>query len=69
VVYHNLEWRLGMVTGNRSRHNIMVPKYTCKLDLKAAITSDNRAGAEGNNDLLGMETVIFDADYANLKLL
>ena len=30
--FNNMEWRLSMVTGCRSRSKIMVPKYTIKLD-------------------------------------
>ena len=53
--YQDLEWRLSMVTATRARHNIMVPKYTLKFDLKAADESE--------------QNVIMDADYNNLKRL
>ena len=29
--FQELEWRLSMVLANRSRHNMMVPKYTLKF--------------------------------------
>ena len=44
-----------MVVASRARHNIMVPKYTCKMEL-----------VRGDED---HETVIFDSDYNNMKRL
>ena len=53
--YQDLDWRLSMVVATRARHNIMVPKYTLKFDLK---TDDNQT-----------QSVIMDADYNNMKRL
>ena len=51
-----MDWRLGMVVATRARHNIMVPKYTLKFDLKA----------ESNEE---SSSVVMDSDYNNLKRL
>ena len=45
-----------MVVATRARHNIMVPKYTLKFDLKAEETQEE-------------QSVIMDADYNNMKRL
>ena len=44
-----------MVTSTRARHNIMVPKYTLKFDVKAEDESE--------------QTIVMDSDYNNLKRL
>ena len=52
--FENLDWRLSMVVATRARHNIMVPKYTVKMDLK-----DNEE----------QKSIVFDSDYNNMKRL
>ena len=56
VRFQDLDWRLSMVVATRARHNIMVPKYTLKFDLKS---SENQES----------ESVILDSDYNNMKRL
>ena len=55
IHFQEMEWRLSMVVANRSRHNIMVPKFTTKFQFE-----------KGNGEL---ETVIADSDYNNMKRL
>ena len=45
-----------MVVASRARHNIMVPKYTLKFDLKSI--QNNKS-----------ESIIMDSDYNNMKRL
>ena len=56
VKFSDLDWRLSMVTSTRARHNILVPKYTLKVDLTTEETNKT-------------ESVIMDADYNNMKRL
>ena len=50
--FRDLDWRLTVVTGCRTRQKILVPKYTLKLDLGS--------GRE-------QESFVLDCDYTNLK--
>ena len=54
VRFQDLDWRLSVVMATRSRHNIMLPKYTLKFDL----VQDKQT-----------TSVIMDSDYNNLKRL
>ena len=54
--FKNLDWRLSMVVACRSKHNIMVPKYTLKFDFEYQKNGKT-------------ESVILDSDYNNLKRL
>ena len=68
IHFSDLDWRLSMVTSTRSRHNMMVPKYTIKMDLQKAQSAkdDLKNNQSSSNDI---ESIIFDSDYNNLKRL
>ena len=55
VNFQDLDWRLSMIVASRARHNVMVPKYTLKMEFLR--------GDENH------ETVLCDSDYNNMKRL
>ena len=60
--FKDFDWRLNLVTSCRARQKTMVPKYTCKLDLKANTVEDEEDGAG-----VASESYVLDVDYTNLK--
>uniref|UniRef100_A0A7S3IM53 COMM domain-containing protein n=1 Tax=Strombidium inclinatum TaxID=197538 RepID=A0A7S3IM53_9SPIT len=68
VKFSDLDWRLSLVTACRSRQKIMVPKFTMKLDLQqGSVAAEDLKNNSTSKE--GMESVIMDCDYNNMKRL